>query len=231
MVNMTVRRSSGRTGYANINQGKLLMVSCNTAGCSPETMIAGTTRFQIDSSSGSKSGPEQSPRRGGVILPVVPKFLDLYVSGLVGHGNGRYGASQLGDSTVNPSGALSALEEKQGFVRLLAHPSPMLDVYLYAGTEQSQAVNSLIPADNSACNTNYAELISLPKDAGCGAVGKVRGFAAGFYWKVYRGKMGYLTTGPELEYVTDTTYTAANGTVGRTKDPMVFLTFRYYPFQ
>jgi hypothetical protein len=74
-------------------------------------------------------------------------------------------------------------------------------------------------------------LSSLPKNAGCGAVGNVRGLAGGFYWKVYSGKMGYLTTGPELQYVTDTTYTAANGTVGRTKDPMVFLTFRYYPFQ
>jgi hypothetical protein len=113
----------------------------------------------------------------------------------------------------------------------VAHPSPKVDVYLYAGTEQSKAVNSLIPADNSACNTNYAALSSLSKNAGCGAVGNVRGLAAGFYWKVYNGKMGYLTTGPELQYVTDTTYTAVNGTVGRTKDPMVFLTFRYYPFQ
>ncbi|MDP9014714.1 MAG: hypothetical protein M3O41_19050 [Pseudomonadota bacterium] len=168
---------------------------------------------------------------GGMILPVIPKFLELYVSGLVGHGNGRYGASQLGDSAVSLDGSLMALEEKQGFVRLLAHPTPTLDVYLYAGTEQSKGGNGLIPADNSACNTNYAELSLLPKAAGCGAVGKVRGFAAGFYWKVYKGRLGYLTTGPEVELVTDTTYTAANGTVGRAKDPMVFYTFRYYPFQ
>jgi hypothetical protein len=207
-------------GYGHYELYSLTRFFHDRAPSTPGVLATGTGNTTVAESVG-----------GGLVVPVISKYLDLYVSGLAGHGNGRYGAAQLGDSTFNPNGSLSALEEQQGFVRLVAHPTPALDVYLYAGEEHSKAIYGLIPADNSACNTNYADLAQLPKAAGCGAVGTVRGFAAGFYYKLYKGRLGYLTAGPELEYVTNATYTATDATVGRTTDTMAFVTFRYYPFQ
>jgi hypothetical protein len=121
------------------------------------------------------------------------------------------------------------LREQQGLVGLVAHPSATFDVYAYAGLEQQTAAYGLIPGDNSACGTNFANLGSLPSTAQCGGVGRVRQIAGGFVWKAYRGPLGYITLGPEVEYVKNTTYIARNGTSGDTNNTMVYFTIRYYP--
>jgi hypothetical protein len=46
---------------------------------------------------------------GSVLLPVIPKFLDLQGSVLYGKGIGRYGASQLSDVVVASDGTLSPI--------------------------------------------------------------------------------------------------------------------------
>ena len=46
---------------------------------------------------------------GSVLLPVIPKFLDLQGSVLTGQGLGRYGSSQLADVTIGPDGTLKPL--------------------------------------------------------------------------------------------------------------------------
>jgi hypothetical protein len=169
---------------------------------------------------------------GGFIIPLLPGQLDLHASALVGRGNGRYGASLLGDSTYNPTnGAPAPLHESQGLLRLVYHPNKLFDAYVYGGTEQSRAAYGLVPANNRACNVSFTQAATLPAGAGCGAVGSVREIAGGFYWKFYRGPLGYMTMGPEVEYVTDRTYIGRDGSMGRTNDTIVLWTTRYYPFQ
>jgi hypothetical protein len=166
----------------------------------------------------------------GLILPLWGKWLELHATTLIGHGNGRYGSAQLSDSTYNATnGSIAALREQQGLVGLIAHPSTAIDVYAYGGLEQQTAAYGIIPADNTACGTNFGNLGSLPPSAECGGVGRVRQIAGGITWKAYRGPLGYVTAGPEVEYVKDTAYIARNGTSAETNNTMVYFTIRYYP--
>jgi hypothetical protein len=165
-----------------------------------------------------------------LIVPLWSKWLELHATTLFGHGNGRYGSAQLPDSTFNTrDGSMAALREQQGLVGLIAHPVEAFDVYAYSGFEQQTAAYGLVPDNNRACNTNFANVGSLPISAQCGGVGRVRQVAGGFVWKAYRGPLGYVTAGPEIEYVKDTTYTARDGTSAETNNIMVYFTIRYYP--
>ena len=167
---------------------------------------------------------------GGFIVPLWGQWLDLRASALIGRGNGRYGSAQLGDAEFDTrDGSLAPLREQQGLVGLIAHPSPRWDVFVYAGLEQQTADFALVPTDNTACKVNYVDVASLPKTAQCGGVGRVRELAGGFVWKAYQGNLGYVTVGPEVAYVKDTTFTARNGTSANTSDTMVYFTIRYYP--
>ena len=74
-----------------------------------------------------------------MLLPVIPKFLDLQGSVLTGQGLGRYGSSQLADVTIGPDGTLKPLTTTQVLLGLVAHPWAGLDVYGYAGQEQVKA--------------------------------------------------------------------------------------------
>ncbi|MDB6157131.1 MAG: uncharacterized protein JWO04_837 [Gammaproteobacteria bacterium] len=166
----------------------------------------------------------------GLILPLWSKWLELHATTLIGHGNGRYGSAQLSDSTYNArDGSVAALREQQGLVGLIAHPLQAFDVYAYGGFEQQTAAYGLVPDNNMACSTNFINVGSLPTSADCGGVGRVRQVAGGFVWKAYRGPLGYVTAGPEVEYVKDTTYAAKNGTTAETNNIMVYITIRYYP--
>ena len=205
----------------------------------------------------------------GAILPVLPKRLDFQVNGLFGRGNGRYGSGQLADSTFNPGdGSISAVQEMQVLVGLIAHPTKDLDAYFYAGMEHAKGEYSLnnvalttstsstgttstltSAADNSACNNNGSggfgpaaatgfstsavptgnTIVETPSCSG--NVGTERMLSGGFWWKFYRGSLGYLMAGPQVSFTQNQTYTASNGSVGRTNDTMVFFSFRYYPFQ
>lgn len=169
---------------------------------------------------------------GGLILPIWPHWVDVHANTLIGHANGRYGSAQLGDATYNTkTGAIAALHEDQASLGLIGHASKTLDFFAYAGFEQQKPAYELIPANNTACDTPYGNLNSLPTGATCGGVGTVRQAAGGFLWKFYQGRLGYVHGGPEFEYVKDTTYTARDGSVGRTNVKMIYLTVRYFPYQ
>jgi len=70
---------------------------------------------------------------GSVLLPVVPKLLDLQGSVLYGRGIGRYGASQLSDVVVASAGTLSPITAIHAMVGAVAHPWAGLYIYAYAG--------------------------------------------------------------------------------------------------
>ncbi len=166
---------------------------------------------------------------GGAFVPVIPKFLDVQVSGLVGHGNGRYGTSTLADSVYQPSnGAPAPLKGRQALAGIIGHPTPRLDIYAYAGYEHDGTTYGYGIGDNSGCNVNFA---ASPKGACNGTVSTVREATAGFWWKFYKGPIGYLTVGAQGELVKISTFTDAAGYRGKSDDSIGMVSFRYYPFQ
>lgn len=175
-------------------------------------------------------------------LPLVPKMLDLQANGLVGRGNGRYGSGQLGDVVTNPyDGSLSPTQEQQVMIGLVGHPTNRLDLYVYAGMENEKVAF----ADggganaNSQCNLNPIgnEPVTTPAtpittNLKCsGNIGTERMVAFGAWWKAYKGTLGYFQIGAEGSYLANRTLPDATGLVGTTKEPMAFVSFRYYPFQ
>ena len=76
---------------------------------------------------------------GNVLLPVIPKYLDLQGSVLTGQGIGRYGSSQLPDVEVGPTGALKTIQATHFLVGAVAHPFAGNDFYAYYGQEQNGA--------------------------------------------------------------------------------------------
>jgi len=166
---------------------------------------------------------------GGLILPVIPKYVDFQVSGIVGHGNGRYGSSTLGDSTFKPgNGAFAALEEQQALVGFVAHPNSRVDLYTYGGIEHlvSSYGYGVTGTNNAGCYTLGSAAATCN-----GPAQTVRQITGGAWWKFYKGSIGYLSAGAQASYTTLSTFTAPNGTQGRTNDTTVLVSFRYYPYQ
>jgi len=172
----------------------------------------------------------------------VPKFLDFQASGLIGRGNGRYGSGQLNDAVVNPGdGSLSATQEQQMLIGVVGHPTNRLDLYVYAGMENQKAAygDGGGANKNVGCNLNPIgnEPVTTPvtpisTNLSCsGNIGTERMVAFGGWWKAYKGTLGSFQIGAEGSYLANRTLADATGLVGTTKDPMAFISFRYYPFQ
>jgi hypothetical protein len=196
---------------------------------------------------------------GSVLLPVLPKFLDLQGSVLTGQGIGRYGSAQLPDVTIGPDGSLVPLTETQVLLGLVAHPWTGLDIYAYAGQEQVQANfwnigavhggygNPL--ATNNAClleNQTGGALLNgndttAPIPGGgtacTGNTQRSQELTVGFWQDAYKGPLGRLVFGMEYEYVRLTALAGVPtgpGTPNQgltTDDNIVFTSIRYYPFQ
>jgi hypothetical protein len=201
------------------------------------------TRFLHDRGKGSVDTVLQNHTKiaesigASTFIPVVPKFLDFQASGIVGRGNGRYGSGQLGDAVTNPlSGALTPTREFQALVGLTAHATSRLDIYGYGGIEHEKAtLGSGGTTSNVGCDQNPAVVTPTTPttDLGCSAIiGTERQFAAGVWWSAYQGPAGAFKVGAQGSYLANRTLASAkDGTVGKTDEPMVFLSFRYYPFQ
>jgi hypothetical protein len=194
------------------------------------------TRFLHDRGSGTVDTTLQNHTTvaesvgASVLISLMPKVLDFKANGIVGRSNGRYGSGQLNDAVVNPNdGSFSATQEQQVMLGLEAHPTNRLDLYLYAGMENQKGAYGDGGADNSGCDTNPGTATSAGK---CTLnIGNERMIAFGAWWKAYRGTLGSVQIGAQGTYLVNHTLTALNGTVGRTEDPMAFVSFRYYPFQ
>lgn len=195
------------------------------------------TRFFHNRSSASATDPMKNRTNVGesvgasFVLPLMPKVIDFQASGLFGRGNGRYGSGQMGDITVNPgNGSLTPTTEVQFLVGVVAHPTPRLDTYVYAGMEKEKAQFGDGGASNAGCETNPG--LSTSNVAGCTLnMGSERQVAFGLWWKAYKGAIGSAQFGLQGSYLTNHTLTAADGTVGRANEPMGFVSVRFYPFQ
>ncbi len=197
---------------------------------------------------------------GNVLLPVVPKYLDLQGSVLTGQGIGRYGSSQLPDVQVGPTGALQAIQATHFLVGAVAHPFAGNDFYTYYGQEQNSSnawTNGATQGGlGNAAYTNNQCAVELGAAAGTGSgafnqagvvpaatcafnVQKVQEFTIGFWQDAYRGDLGRVRVGLQYEYVRLTAFPGATGPTTPTSQPnaglspnnnIVFLSLRYYPF-
>ena len=126
----------------------------NTFGCvvSPVTAAAGPghapaqTAGLCSTITANTLVPGQQSQRtksgdgvgGSVLLPFMPKYVDIQASTMYGSGIGRYGAGQLSDVVVAPDGSLSPIKAVHALGGVVVHPWAGLDVYAYAGMEKAQ---------------------------------------------------------------------------------------------
>jgi uncharacterized coiled-coil protein SlyX len=174
---------------------------------------------------------------GGAILPVIPKMLDVQVSGLVGKGIGRYGSAQLPDVTFNSNGSIHPMSEYAILAGVIAHPTTSLDIYGYGGLEHADRWYQNIGgtqygygdplANNSGCFKEGGTCTANTRDAMEGTVG--------FWWKFYQGDFGSVRWGAQYAYIARNIWSGANGGPGlagggTADNNMIFTSFRYYPF-
>lgn len=190
---------------------------------------------------------------GNVLLPVLPKVLDLQGSILYGQGIGRYTSSQLPDAVVGSNGALTPITELSFLVGAVAHPFAGNDVYAYYGQDQTYANAWTVAGTqggwgNAAFVNNGCQNQSFT-GASAGAfntpiagttctfdVQKTQEFTIGFWQDAYKGNLGRVRVGAQYEYVRLTAFqglATGAGTPNQGLNPnnnIAFFSLRYYPF-
>jgi hypothetical protein len=174
------------------------------------------------------------------LFHVVPKFVDVQISGLAGYGIGRYGTVQLPDATIGPDGKPVPLREWMALAGIIAHATPQLDLYGFLGSDQTNAAyfntytkgkvsksygfgNPLYP--NTTCN------VELGASADCtGTTKAVTQGTVGAWWKFLKGSYGTMQVGAQYSYTRRMAFQGV-GPTPKSDENMVFLAFRYYPFQ
>jgi hypothetical protein len=135
-----------------------------------------------------------------VLLPLIPKYLELTASGLYGRGVGRYASGQLPDVTIAPDGSLSLVTGWSAMAGLVGHPWEGLDVYGYAGIEEVNANffnvgNTLFGLGNPGFS-NATCLVTTPSSfAGATPLDciannqRLSEVTAGFWQNAYKGRL------------------------------------------
>lgn len=169
---------------------------------------------------------------GGVTWTVVPKLLDLQVSGLTGRGIGRYGSGQLPDTVVGVDGALKPIQEYMYLVGGTLHATRALDLYAYYGEEHDSSVASTVGGNHYGYGSPFANLTGCATEGGaCTADLREETQITGGLWdKVYQGSFGQVRVGLQYSYTQLTAFPGATGAAPKTNDNMIFTSFRYYPF-
>ena len=172
------------------------------------------------------------------LVHLIPNVLDFQVSGLAGQGIGRYGTSQLPDSTVNAHGGPEPLPEWMALAGLVYHPVKQMDVYGYMGTEQTSAryfdttVGGKTTAygygnplySNAGCNEELSKLACTANTSGI-----VQG-TVGAWYRFVKGNYGTFQAGVQYSYTHRDVFQGV-GPTPQTNENMVFLSLRWFPFQ
>ena len=237
------------------NDGRLPLHGCRPDGrwcvCDGAPTVPGTAGEKTKSGEGVG---------GSVLLPVIPKFLDVQASTLYGKGIGRYGASQLSDVVVGPDGTLVPLTAWHAMVGAVLHPWAGLDIYAYAGMETTKSnywtVNpgttgsvlglsgfGIPTATNGGCNIVTGASFSGGA-SNCAGINKtVESMTVGFWQDLYKGPMGRVATGLQWELIRRESFASNVNAVQATTlgvpafagpvsttDNVILASLRYYPF-
>lgn len=166
---------------------------------------------------------------GGMVVQVVPKVFDLEASGMAGKGIGRYGAAQLPEVAFASDGSIHPIREVMYLAGATLHPTPMLDVYLFAGREQEFAQTlggaygiGLATANNSGC---------LTEGGACnGNTRRIEQLTGGLWQKIYSGTFGRAQVGFQWEYTERQLFADGQGNAPSAHQNVGMISFRYYPF-
>lgn len=179
----------------------------------------------------------------GLGLHPVGKFLDIGLSGLWGRGIGRYGTSQLADVTARPNGDIDPIRAAHGLLSIVAHPTPKLDIYDYAGAEYQYRDNYVTAAgkgegygspllSNAGCEEEALVTGTANYNAGAGTCNAdtrvIWQEAVGFWYRFYNGKAGRVQWGVQYSYTSRNTWSGLDGIQPNAIDGMVFTSVRYY---
>lgn len=194
--------------------------------------LKGIGRVFTDRANGSTFNTVGGGVGGAATFPVIPKLLDVQLSGLAGYGIGRYGSVQLPDVTFNAEGKEIAVPAVQALLGIVGHPQPGTDVYTYFGFEEAARTSRVSAtgagigygsdlANNTGCETEGGACAALTK-----TVGQV---TLGFWQDIYKGSYGRVAVGAQGSFTKRYTFSAVGG-APYADDYMVFTSFRYYPF-
>jgi hypothetical protein len=188
---------------------------------------------------------------GSLRVPTLHKHLDVGVKGLYGEGIGRYGSTQIADTTVSPTGQLALLHGFSALGTLEFHATPRLDIYAnyggdYAGRRyfiqgagkpvvgygaysNVETGCSTEPVPASSSSNPFTGGGFLPgSQSNCTADTKdVQEFTAGYWFNFYNGPKGRLRQGLQYAYFQRNVWSGVGPTpVG--SDNMFWTSFRYY---
>jgi hypothetical protein len=173
------------------------------------------------------------------LVHLIPKYLDIQGSFLAGEGIGRYSSASLPDAVVGPNGQPESLSELQALVGVIAHPLPPLDLYAYAGREQTSRKQFTALVDGKPTGFGYGSPlyptsscgVELGAAADCVAnTSAVTQITAGGWWRLVHGDYGTMQVGTQYAYTHRSIFPGI-GPTPKTDENTVLLSFRYYPFQ
>jgi hypothetical protein len=205
-------------------------------------------RDRIGETGGSAGTTDTSLGGGfgaGAIVPVMKKKLDFIAQAMAGRGIGRYGDSSdtaNGDVTYRPNGSFMPLQNLQLAGGFEAHPTPKLDLYVYAGDEYLG--RTVYPVVGTSSTTYFGYGVPTANVSGCFATGTANSTftatgtcspltksmiqgTAGFWYNVYKGAYGTLRAGGQYSYTYNNYWFATTGTP-HANENMAFTSLRYY---
>jgi hypothetical protein len=169
---------------------------------------------------------------GAIAWTVVPKLLDVQVSGLAGRGIGRYGSGQLPDAVVGPNGSLKPITEGMILAGGTLHATSALDLYAFWGEEKENTQATVIGGKSYGYGSPFATLAACSVEGGACSpdISKETQITGGLWDKIYQGSFGQVRFGLQYSYTELTAFRGATGGAPKTNDSMIFTSFRYYPF-
>ncbi len=173
----------------------------------------------------------------GLVIAVVPRWLDLEASGLVGKGIGRYGSALLPDVTFDGAGSIHPIHEVQMLAGLTLHATPSLDVFVFAGEERASAETFTLTGTGTSVAYGYGNIAY--SNAGCYAENSVapcignsrliEQATAGVWYKPYVGSFGTVRYGMQFSRTERQAFGGLGGAPTATQN-IALLSLRYYPF-
>lgn len=178
---------------------------------------------------------------GSITVGLLPHWVDVQGTALIGRGIGRYGSGGLNNATFNPDGSLYALPELSFMGGAVVHATPTLDLYTYGG--QERILSRGVSVASTGALFGYSPL-SL-SNAGCYTVGgtctgntrDVWEVTGGLWDKIYQGAFGSIKVGVQYEYIERELFSTTAGSASvpslstpRFNEQAAYVSFRYYPF-
>ena len=181
----------------------------------------------------------------GMILPVLPKKVDIVAQALGGRGIGRYGAGGP-DVTLRPDGTLIPVKALQTTFGVETHPHPKFDFDLYGGYEYYQRTTYTVPTGTKffGATTTAPVIIGYgspafvdtsctsesPSSSSCMSSSQNRNLwtvAPSVWYRIFKSKQGMLQYGMTYTFVNRATWAGTGGSPEAAEH--IFMTsFRYY---